>query len=266
MVGMWVSTNGTHAASATVTVSFDVPAGKKVEVTRQAKQNDASSDLWPSLTLSSSPGPKAGLDTLTGSYSIPLHGGDIWRFYLRPQYGPSPANESVPVHVSLTDGEHILATDAHDATLAAVTAVRSNAEETGWTLHRDGSWTEVDYTLTNVSTQDMAPVNAGVGVNGCGRDDPVFCQSNGSLLEHFAIEKYDGGTWVPLPDSNGQARAVLGTSLKAGAETKVRLRLAPTTSLGKDVDRVGVLLACTGMMAGAEHSSYDSDVEDFDIR
>ena len=266
LVGVWVSTNGAHAASATVTVRFDVPAGKKVEVAREAKQNDADWDHWPSLKLSSSPGPTDGLDTLTGSYSIPLHGGDIWRFYLRPQYGPSTENESVPVHVSLTAGGRTLATDSHDAALAAITAVRSNAEKTSWTLHREGRWTELDYTLTNVSTRDVAPVNAGVEVNSCSQDDLQSCQAGGSLLEHFAIEKYDGGEWVSLPDSGGRARAVLSTTLKAGAATKARLRVAATAGLGKEVDRAEVLLVCTGMMAGAKRASFDSDVGDFTNR
>ncbi|WP_329005729.1 hypothetical protein OHA18_20315 [Kribbella sp. NBC_00709] len=263
LVGVQVAAKGSHPASATVTVRFDVPAGKLVTVAYQATQNEADGQHWPALKLSSSPGPKAGLDTLTGSYSVPLHDGDLWRFSLRPQFGPSAEIKNVPVHVSLAEGGQTVATASQDATLTAVTAVRTNTGKTAWTLYRDGRWAEVDYTLTNVSTQDARSMNVGLAVNRCNPDETLSCQADGSLLGAIALQKFDKGRWVSLSGSNGQASRVLTTSLKAGADSQVRLRLAPGTSLAKDVDRAEVVLAWAA--PGADGSFNGTDASDFTI-
>lgn len=263
IVGVQVATKGSHAASVTVTVRFDVPAGKLVKVAYQATQNDSDGQHWPALKLSSLPGPNAGLDTLTGSYSVPLHDGDLWRFSLQPQFGPSAEIKNVPVHVSLAAGGQTVATASHDANLTAVTAVRTNAGKTAWTLYRDGRWTEVDYTLTNVSTLDARSMNVGVAVNRCSQNEALSCKVDGSLLGQVTLQKFDKGKWVPLSESNGKAIRVLSTSLNAGAETPIRLRLAPATGLGKDVDRAEVVLAWAA--PGADSSFSGTDAGDFII-
>ena len=94
----------------------------------------------------------------------------------------------------------------------------------------------------------------------------MSCQVDGSLLDESALQKFDNGRWVPLPESNGRARRVLSTSLKAGAKTAIRLRLAPAARLGGDVDRFEVVPAWAGVLAGTDERFYSNDAGDFQIR
>jgi hypothetical protein len=66
-----VHTNGTHPPQAKVTLRFDVPTGKSLK-TQYEPQGSTGWSGWPALELTRSVGPKAGLDTLAGSYSVPL--------------------------------------------------------------------------------------------------------------------------------------------------------------------------------------------------
>lgn len=263
ILGLWLAMHGSAPARAEVTVKFDVPTGKKLTAYYETPKSE-DWDHWPRLSLKSSPGPKAGLDTLTGSYSVPLDR-DLWRLLVKPQYGPSTEPETVPVHASLTAGGRTLATDTDHAALAAVTVAPSNGTTSGGALHRNGHWTEADYTVTNDSTRRMSPVYAGFWIDQCNQDD-ISCDSDPSLLEDFAIQKYDGHRWISLPPSHRTARRVLSTSLEAGAEAKLRIRFAPTADLGKSVDGATVYLGCTGKMTGAKRGSYNVDSQKYDIK
>jgi hypothetical protein len=263
IVALWVYTNGTHAPSAQVTVAFDVPAGKSLKV-RYEPSRDAGWDKWPTLKLARSAGAGTGLDTLTGSYTVPLKGGDIWRLYLDPQFGPSGADDAVPVHATLSAAGRTLATDSTDASLAALTVA---GKVTGpLTLHRGGRWTEAAYTVHNTSTRDMAQVNAGFQANECDEDDVTGCDPTGpNLVGALTVQVNTGHGWVPAAPSNGVADRVLSTPLKAGATARVRVRFAPTADLAKNVTRADVSLTAAGELPGAKRSSSDSDAEIFDV-
>lgn len=265
LVALRVATNGPHAASATVVLTFDVPSGKKLAVRYEPAQSGTMDTArWPALKLASSPGPKPGLDTLTGSYAVPLHGGDMWRFVLQPQYGPSSGSETFPVHASLVADGRTLASGSAAARLDALVVTADDVPPTGGTLHRDGAWTEGVFTVSNASTRNLAPVYAGVRIRGCERLDVVNC-AGPDLLDDFLVQTFDGHRWVSPSSSNGTSRRVLSTSLEPGAATKVRIRFTPTAALATGVDRVEVRLASAGTMSGQKLGVIADDSQYYDV-
>ncbi len=267
LLAMSVHTNSAHPPQAKVTLRFDVPAGKSLK-TQYEPQGSTGWDGWPALELTRSAGPTAGLDTLTGSYTVPLDDNGLWRVYLNPQYGPSRADDAVAVHVTLSAAGRTLATDSVQAPLAAVTVTEVGAPGHGTTLHRSGTWSEATYEVRNNSTRDIAPLNAGLDISPCDPDTVISCDPTGDqVADGFTVQRYDGHRWVSAGPGNGSAVRVLSTSLKAGAtvRVRVRLRVAPDSDLGKDVDRVNVGLAAAGKMPGAKTSSFDSATRTFDI-
>ncbi|NUS16135.1 MAG: hypothetical protein HOY69_32840 [Streptomyces sp.] len=267
LLALSVHTKGTHPPKATVTLRFDVPTGKSLK-TQYEPPGSTSWDGWPDLQLTRSAGPKAGLDTLTGRYTVPLDDNGLWRVRLDPQYGPSRADDAVAVHVSLSSAGHTLATDSVQAPLAAVTVTEVGANGHATALHRSGTWSEATYEVRNNSTRDIASLNAGLDISPCDADTVTSCDpTGGQVADDFAVQRYDGHRWVPAGPGNGSAVRVLSTALKAGAtvRVRVRVRVAPGSGLGKDIERVNIGLAAAGKMPGAKTASFDSSTQTYDI-
>ncbi|WP_328467601.1 hypothetical protein [Streptomyces sp. NBC_00448] len=263
LLALSMHTNGAHPPKVKVALRFDVPAGKSLK-TRYEPVGSTGWDGWPTLKLARSAGPEAGLDTLTGSYTVPIKDEDIWRLYLNPQYGPSGADDAVAVHATLSSAGRTLASDSVKAPLAALTVAALDVK--GTTLHRDGRWTEATYAVHNVSTRDIAQVDAGLSISPCSADDVVSCDPTGAdAADDFTMQQDDGHRWVAVTRSANAVGHVLSTSLKAGASARVRVRVAAAAGLGKDVTRVDISLAAGGKMPGAKTSSYDSAARTFDI-